>query len=110
MIKPQIKEYLTSTGKNPFREWIETLDKSIKARVQARIFRVEQGNLGDHKSVGHGIWESRIQFGPGFRIYFGKDGSRVILLLCAGDKSTQAKDIKKAQLFWLDYLERKEND
>jgi putative addiction module killer protein len=66
--------------------------------------------LGDHKSVGKGVWEARFQFGPGYRIYFGKDGDRIILLLCAGDKGTQSKDIKKAQTYWLAYLEVKDND
>src|SRR5690349_12192846 len=107
MTKPQIKEFLTPEGKSPFREWLESLDTPIRARIQARIFRFEQGNLGDHKSVGQGVWEARIQFGPGHRVYFGKGGNRIILLLCAGDKSTQSKDIKKAQAYWLEYLEGK---
>src|SRR5689334_1363160 len=109
MMKHQVKEYVTPDGKTPYREWLESLDVPVKARVQARIFRFELGNLGDHKSVGKGVWEARIQFGPGYRVYFGKEEGRIILLLFAGDKSTQSRDIKKAQAYWEDYLEGKEN-
>jgi putative addiction module killer protein len=63
------------------------------------------GNLGDHKSVGGGVWEARIMFGPGYRIYFGKEGRSIVLLLLGGDKQAQARDIRKAQLLWKKYLE-----
>src|SRR6476660_347039 len=98
MMKPQIKEFLTPEGKSPFRKWLESLDTPIRARIQARIFRFEQGNLGDHKSVGQGVWEARIQFGPGYRIYFGKDGSRIILLLCAGAKAPNRRISKRLKI------------
>ena len=65
------------------------------------------GNLGDHKSVGSGVWEARVMFGPGCRIYFGKDGDSIIVLLLGGDKGSQAKDISRAQGLWGDYLEAK---
>jgi putative addiction module killer protein len=71
----------------------------VRARVQARVLRFELGNLGDHKSVGSGVWEARLAFGPGYRIYFGKDGESVILLLLGGAKSTQRRDIRHAQGF-----------
>ena len=103
----QIREYLTADGKNPFRDWLDQLDGTVKARVQARVLRFETGNLGDHRSVGGGVWEARLDFGPGFRIYFGKDGSFAILLLCGGDKASQSQDISRAQRFWRDYLEAK---
>lgn len=102
-----VREYLTHDGRNPFREWLGTLDVAVRARVQARVLRFEQGNLGDHKSVGSGVWEARLAFGPGYRIYFGKDGESVILLLVGGAKSTQRQDIRRAQEFWRDYLEGK---
>jgi putative addiction module killer protein len=105
MMKHQVKEYVTLDGKSPYREWLDSLDAQIKARIQVRIFRFELGNLGDHKSVGKGVWEARIQFGPGYRVYFGKEDGRIILLLFAGDKSTQSRDIKKAQTYWEEYLE-----
>ena len=63
------------------------------------------GNLGDHKSVGEGVWEARVMFGPGYRIYFGKEGLSVILLLLGGDKSSQARDIRKARQLWKEYEE-----
>ena len=105
----QVKEYCTEDDVSPFREWIESLDVTVRARIQARIFRFEQGNLGDYKSVGNGVWEARFQFGSGYRVYFGKDEGQIILLLCGGDKGTQRKDIKKAQSYWLAYLEVKDN-
>ncbi|MDZ4676090.1 MAG: type II toxin-antitoxin system RelE/ParE family toxin [Oligoflexia bacterium] len=107
MQKPlTVKEYVTDSGKSPFREWLDSLDNVFKARVQARIFRFELGNLGDYKSVGDAVLEVRLDFGPGFRIYFGLDGGKIILLLMGGSKSTQSRDIKKAQALWLDYKKR----
>lgn len=102
-----IREYLTADGKNPFREWLNSLSLAVRARIQARVFRFETGNLGDHKSVGSGVWEARVMFGPGYRIYFGKDGDAIIVLLVGGDKRSQSRDISRAQGFWRDYLEAK---
>ena len=103
--KLQIREYERTDGNCPFREWLEGLDVAVKARIQARVFRFEQGNMGDHKAVGTGVWEARLDFGPGYRIYFGKDGNRIILLLLGGDKSSQRKDIRRAREYWEAYLE-----
>lgn len=100
-----VREYLTADRKSPFRQWIETLDISTRARIQARALRFESGNMGDHKSVGAGVWETRVAFGPGYRIYFDELRSTVILLLCGGDKGSQGKDIKQARRHWADYLE-----
>lgn len=102
-----IREYLTADGKSPFREWLDSLTVAVRARVQARVLRFESGNLGDHKTVGSGVLEARVMFGPGYRIYFGKDGNTIIVLLAGGDKGSQAKDISRAQGFWGDYLEAK---
>ena len=104
-MKLTIREYLSSDVKSPFRDWLEMLDISVRARIQARILRFEMGNLGDHKSVGGGVWEARVMFGPGYRIYFGKEGLSIILLLLGGDKSSQAGDIRKARQLWSEYLE-----
>lgn len=101
------REYLTADGRNSFRDWLAGLDVAVKARIQARVLRFELGNLGDHKSVGAGVWEARLPFGPGYRIYFGKDGDSVILLVAGGAKASQAQDIRRAQGFWRDYLEAK---
>jgi putative addiction module killer protein len=102
-----VREYLTAGGVSPFREWLDTLDAQIKARIQARVLRFEMGNLGDHKTVGPGVWEARLVFGPGYRIYFGKDGKSVILLLAGGTKASQKGDISRAQTCWREYLEAK---
>jgi len=102
-----VREYITFDGKNPFREWLRSLTKAVGARIQLRIQRFELGNLGDHKNVGEGVWEARVMFGPGYRIYFGKDGGSIIVLLVGCDKGSQSKDIRRAQGFWRDYLEAK---
>ena len=102
-----VREYLTADGRSPFREWLGVLTKAVAARIQARVLRFELGNLGDHKSVGGGVWEARVMFGPGYRIYFGKDGDLVVMLLAGGDKGSQAKDIARARDFWRDFLEAK---
>jgi putative addiction module killer protein len=99
-----VREYVDDSGRIPFREWLSELDLAIRARVQARVLRFETGNLGDHKEVGGGIWEARLDFGPGYRLYFGRSGRDVILLLLGGDKRSQKKDIKRAQEFWAKYL------
>jgi putative addiction module killer protein len=104
-----IREYVSSDGRNYFREWLDSIAVTVKARIQARILRFEMGNLGDCKTVGGGVWEARVMFGPGYRIYFGKDARSLILLLLGGDKSSQKRDIRKAQLLWEEYLEETQN-
>lgn len=85
-------------------DWLLGL-KDLKSRaiIRARIERLRLGILGDCKSVGDGVFELRVQFGPGFRVYFGQDGQRVVVLLCGGDKGSQKKDIAKAKLLWGEY-------
>lgn len=100
-----IREYVAADGRSPYRDWLKTLDVAVRARIQARVLRFEVGNLGDHKSLGGGMWEARLAFGPGYRIYFGKAGHSIILLLLGGDKASQAQDIRRARRFWSDYLE-----
>jgi putative addiction module killer protein len=102
-----VREYLTPSGRNPFREWLGTLDVALRARVQARVLRFELGNLGDNRRVGAGVWEARLTFGPGYRLYFGKDGETVVVLLLGCTKGSQRRDIRRAQDFWRDYLEAK---
>ena len=102
-----IREYADERGRSPFRRWLATLDTAPRARVQARILRFETGNLGDHKEVGHGIWEARLAFGAGYRVYFGKDGCEIVVLL-GGDKSRQRKEIARAKVQWRRYLKEPE--
>jgi len=78
--------------------------------VQARILRFESGNLGDHQDVGAGVLEARLDFGPGYRVYFGRKGRELVLLLLGGDKGSQKKDIKRAQEFWLRYVKESKDD
>ena len=103
----EVLEYLTTDGRNPFREWLEALkDREARARVRVRINRIRLGNFGDSKSVGGGISEWRIPYGPGYRVYYGRQGDAIVLLLCGGDKRTQSRDIDLAQDRWQDYLRR----
>lgn len=106
----EIRRYIKPDGGVPFSEWVDSLrDRKARAKINERIRRVSVGNLGDYKSVGEGVCEFRINYGPGYRIYFGQIGSIIILLLWGGDKSTQEKDIEKAIEYWRDYNARSEN-
>ncbi len=109
MISREIREYITVAGKNPFREWLEDLgDSNARARIRVRLRKFSLGNAGDVKPVGAGVYELKFHFGPGYRIYFGYNGSVFVLLLCGGDKSSQNKDIHKAKDYWQDFLRRKD--
>jgi putative addiction module killer protein len=100
----EIQIYVTTKGNCPFEEWLNTLkDQKAVLKIDHRLRRVRLGNLGNYKSVGDGIFEFRIDYGSGYRIYFGQRGTRLILLLCGGDKNTQQKDINLATLYWKDY-------
>lgn len=99
-----VREFLDESGRSPFRSWLSSLDKSTRARVQARILRFETENLGDHKEVGDGVCEARLAFGPGYRVYFGRRGRELVLLLLGGDKGSQARDIKRAKHYWASYV------
>lgn len=100
--------YTDSTGKQPFAEWQKSLSKEPKTVVLTRLARVRAGNLGDYKPIknGEGIYKLRIDFGPGYRIYFGKQGTTIVVLLAGGDKGTQSRDIAKAKKYWLDFKEQ----
>jgi putative addiction module killer protein len=104
-----VREYLTQEGESPYRGWLLSLDKTVRARIQARVMRFEGDNLGDSKPVGDGVWEARLMFGPGYQVYFGLDDRTVLLLLLGGNKRTQGKDIRQAQQYWDDYCKRGKN-
>ncbi len=105
----EIQNYLTAEGRSPFQEWLDSLrDIKAKVRIEKRLERVALGNLGDYRSVGEGVYELKIDYGPGYRVYFGQVGSTIVLLLCGGVKSTQEQDILRAKEYWRDY-ERSEN-
>jgi putative addiction module killer protein len=104
----ELEYYVTEAGKVPFKEWLNGLkDISARARIRIRLDRVRLGNLGDSRSVGEGVCELKVDYGPGYRIYFAHEGKRIILLLMGGDKSTQAKDVDRAKLFLKDWKGRK---
>jgi len=103
----EIREYLTESGQNPFREWLEGLrDRQARARIRVRLNRIRLGNFGDCKSVGRGVSELRVSHGPGYRVYFGRKGNTIVILLYGGDKKTQSQDIALAHEYWTDYLRR----
>ena len=88
-------------------EWFEGLnDKQARARIDARMARIAGGNLGDVEPVGEGVLELRIDWGPGYRVYFSRRGNVIVLLLCGGDKRTQQKDIKRAKAYFEDFKTR----
>ena len=94
----EILHYLTPNGDDVFQAWLDHLaDAAAVARIIARLDRVQNGNFGDCKPVGNGVWELRIDYGPGYRMYFRRRGNEIIILLCGGDKSKQAADIKTAK-------------
>ena len=96
--------YQDATGHEPFAEWLEGLrDPLIKRRILIRLRRVEQGNYGDYKALKDGIYELRLQFGAGYRVYFGEDNDTIVILLLGGDKSSQDKDIEQAKIYWMEY-------
>jgi putative addiction module killer protein len=104
----EIQNYTTEDGREPFAEWLDALrDNRAIDKIEKRLKRVASGNLGDYRGVGEGVLELRIDYGPGYRIYFGQKGSIIILLLCGGDKSSQEQDILKARQYWSEYEKRK---
>ena len=103
----EILHYLTASGDDPYQLWLDAL-KDLKGRVaiQRRVDRVERGNFGDHKFCKDGVWELRINLGPGYRVYYALEERNVVLLLC-GSKRNQSADIKDAVNYWRDYKRRK---
>lgn len=104
----ELQDYLTADKKDPYAAWLMSLtDRQARARVLVRINRMASGNLGDVKPVGEGVWEARIDWGPGYRVYYAQAGKRLILLLCGGDKRMQQADIEIAQHYWADWQNRR---
>lgn len=104
----EVRRYRTLQGVEPFTDWISRLkDRGARARILVRIERVALGNLGDAKPLRQGVWELRVDTGPGYRVYFGREGSVVVILLGGGDKRTQDADIEKAIESWDEYQKRR---
>ena len=101
------REFIDHRERSLFGEWFDSLDAGVAKKVTAAITKMELGNLGDVKSVGGGVLERRLTHGPGYRIYFGRDGDTLIILLAGGTKRRQVRDIETAQARWAEYQARR---
>lgn len=103
-----IRHYLTASGHDPYQEWLDHLkDLTGRVAIQRRVDRVARGNFGEHRFLQEGVWELKIDVGPGYRVYYAQESTTVVLLLCGGSKRTQTSDIKTAVKYWLDYQQRR---
>ena len=99
--------YENPEGRAPYSHWLDGLrDMQAAAKIEVRVRRIRLGNLGYWEPMGEGVGELKVDYGPGYRIYFGRIDSAIIVLLCGGDKKTQKKDIVKAKELWQDFKER----
>ena len=103
----EAREYLDAKGISPYAKWFDRLNATAAVKVATAVHRMEQGNFSNVKGVGAGVYEYRIDFGPGYRIYFGKDGDRLVILLAGGTKKRQDADVTAAKEHWRDYKRRK---
>lgn len=104
-----IRQYQTADGHTPVAEWLAGLrDRRAVQAIAARLVRMQAGNRGDWKALGAGVFELRMNVGPGYRVYCGQDVATLVLLLCAGNKRTQSKDIDHARDYWKDYQSRRQ--
>ena len=107
MSKLNVREYLEEDGTSPFADWFATLDAIAATRITVVLARIGQGNLSSVKGVGEGVLEYRLDFGPGYRVYFGRDGDVLVILLAGGTKNRQQRDIEAAKDRWSAYKRRK---
>ncbi len=103
----EVREYVDADGRSPFTKWLFGLNVQAAAKVATALERISDGNLSNVKPVGGGVLEFKIDFGPGYRIYFGRDGDRLMILLAGGSKTRQQLDIRQALAYWQDYKQRK---
>jgi len=106
----ELRGYVDEKGDKRFASWLEALDPTAAAKVTIALTRMEHGNFSKVKGVGGGVYEYKIDFGPGYRIYFGRDGDTLVILLGGGAKKRQNKDIQAAQACWADYKRRKKQE
>jgi putative addiction module killer protein len=106
----EVREYVDAKGRSPYRDWLIKLDAATIARVIAAVLRMEGGNFSNAKTVGVGVSELRLDFGAGYRVYFGKDGKRLVILLAGGSKKRQQADIEAAHTLWAEYKRRKREE
>ncbi len=105
-----IREYIDDQGRSPFARWFNRLNAPAAAKVAVALARIETGNLSNVKSVGRGVLEYRIHFGPGYRVYFGRIGDTLIILLGGGTKKRQQQDIARAQTLWQQHQRRRREE
>jgi putative addiction module killer protein len=105
-----VRQYERENGECPFADWFDALEPQAAAKVATAIARMESGNLGDFKSVGAGVFERRLHFDQGYRLYFGRDGMELVILLVGGTKRRQQADIETARQLWAEYKERKKGN
>ncbi len=103
----ELRYFLAVDGKSPFEDWFSGLDATAAAKVAVALARLELGNLSNTKGVGEGVLELKINWGAGFRVYFGRDGDVLVILLTGGTKKRQDRDIDDAKDYWADYKRRK---
>ena len=103
-----VREYIDNAGQSPFAKWLRALNVQAAAKVATGLERIADGNLSNVKPVGRGVLEYRIDFGPGYRIYFGRDGELLVILLAGGTKKRQQQDIRAAKANWTDYRKRRD--
>ena len=106
----EIREYLDARDHSPYARWFDGLNAQAAAKVVIAVTRMGHGNLSNIKRVGAGVHECRIDFGPGYRVYFGRDGDRLVILLGGGTKKRQQDDIRRAQVLWRGYKTRKRRE
>jgi putative addiction module killer protein len=104
-VEPKILKRFLRGGKSPFTEWLDDLKDVVgRARIRARLLSLEKGNFGKNRALGDGVYELKIDIGPGYRVYYGLEGMNVVLLLCGGSKRNQNRDIEHAKKYWQEYL------
>lgn len=103
----EIRQYVDRQGRNSFERWFENQDGTTRARISIALGRLEHGNFSSTKGVGEGVFESRLDFGPGYRVYFGREGESIVILLGGGTKKHQQADIERARELWHEYKQRK---
>jgi putative addiction module killer protein len=103
----ELRYYLSAGGQSPFESWFDDLDAPAAAKVSVALVRLGQGNTSNAKTVGEGVLEYRIDWGPGYRVYFGRDGNTLVILLTGGIQKRQQRDIAEAKELWADYKRRR---
>ena len=105
----ELREYVDRHGRSPFALWFDGLDATAAAKVSTALLRLEQGNTSNVEGVGGGVFEMKVHFGPGYRIYLGREGGQVVILLGGGTKKRQSRDISRARELWADYRARRKS-